>query len=319
MRLCLGILMGVLVGLVSNGAHADEFPSRPITLINSLGGGGSDAVFRKISQRAEKELGQPIVVIGKAGAGGTLGAVQMAQTAKADGYTVAAAFGGLLRRPLLYKVDWDPMRDFTWIIGLGGYTFGVAVKSDSPFKTLQEVVAWAKANPGKLSYGTPGVGSTTHILMADLAYRAGIEPLHVPFTGGAQVTTAMLGGQTMVTINALGSFKGQIESGQARLLAIFDEQRNPKLPNVPTVKELGYDVVNSAPYGLVGPRNMPPEVVQRLHDAFKIAVEDPSTKEFLNSLYDKVIYRSTEDYVRWARTTYESERLLLRQAGLEVQ
>ncbi|HRO57793.1 MAG TPA: tripartite tricarboxylate transporter substrate binding protein [Burkholderiaceae bacterium] len=307
----------MVIGIPHAGiAQAGDFPDKPISLVMSLGPGGSDALFRQFSLVASKELGQPVVVLSKPGAGGTLGAAQMAQTAKPDGYTVAAAFVGLFRQPQLQKVDWDPIRDFTPIIGLGGYTFGVAVLADSPFKTLEEMVAWAKANPRQLTYGSPGPGSSTHLLMEQLAATAGFEANHVPFRGGAQVTEALLGGHIMVNINAVGSQVAQVESGRVRLLAIFDEEPNPQLPGVPTVKESGYDVSGSAPYGLVGPRGMSPELVSKLHDAFKVALFDPASQRLMNSLYDKVIYQSTADYTEWWKSEYDVQRKALEQAAL---
>lgn len=135
----LNILMAIAVASAAN-----PFPNRPITLVMSLGSGGADMVYRKLAQVAESELGQPVVVLSKPGAGGTLGAVQMARSAEADGYTIAASFAGLLRQPRLHAVEWDPIRDFTWIIGLGGYTFGMAVRADSNFHSLGDMIEWAK-------------------------------------------------------------------------------------------------------------------------------------------------------------------------------
>lgn len=317
MKRVLRALWGLLALAIVGSAWGSEFPTRPVTLVMSLGSGGADLVYRKLAQVAEKELGQPVVVLSKPGVGGTLGAVQMAMTSKSDGYTVAASFAGLLRQPRLQKVEWDPIRDFTWIIGLGGYTFGLAVREDSPFKNLQEMVAWAKANPGRLTYGTPGAGSSPHLLMETLARQAGFEAVHVPFKGGADVTTAMLGGHVMVNMNSVPSVAQHVEAGKARFLAIFNQERHPKLPGVQTAREQGYDVVYSAPYGLVGPRNMPPAVVKRLHDAFKAALNDPSTQALLvDRLYDHIEYRSTEDYTNWVLNAYQQERAFLEQAGL---
>jgi len=317
MRRALQALCGLLALVIVGGAWGTEFPTRPIALVMSLGGGGADLAYRKLAQAAEKELGQSVVVLSKPGAGGTLGAAQMAMTAKPDGYTVAASFAGLLRQPRLQKVEWDPIRDFTWIIGLGGYTFAIGVREDSPFRNLQEMVAWAKANPGRLTYGTPGQGTSPHLLMETLARLAGFEAVHVPFKGGADVTTAMLGGHVMVNVNSVPSIVQHVEAGKARFLAIFNKERHPKLSVVQTAKEQGYDIVYSAPYGLVGPRNMPSEVVKRLHDAFKVALNDPSTQALLvNTLYDHIEYRSTEDYTEWALAAYQQERIALEQAGL---
>lgn len=307
--------LGILLAATAASA-AGPFPNRPITLVMSLGSGGADMVYRKLAQAAEKELGQPVVVLSKPGAGGTLGAVQMAQSAKPDGYTIAASFAGLLRQPRLQAVEWDPMRDFTWIVGLGGYTFGTAVRADSPFRNLGDMVTWAKANPGRLTYATPGTGTTPHMLMEMLARRAGFEAVHIPYQGGGAVTNAMMGGHVMVNVNSVASFVTHVQSGHARALSIFNATRHPGLPDFPTAREAGYEVVYSAPYGLVGPSGMPPAVVKRLHDAFKVALADPGVQQLMNTLYDHTLYQSTEQFTQWAKRAYEEELEIMQQAGL---
>lgn len=297
-------------------ANATTFPERPVTLVMSLGSGGADLVYRKLAQVAGKALGQPVILVSKPGAGGTLGAVQMAQSAKPDGYTIAASFAGLLRQPRLQAVEWDPIRDFTWIAGLGGYTFGVAVHADSPFQTLGDMIEWAKAHPGELTYGTPGMGTSPHLLMETLAQRAGFEAVHVPYQGGAAVTTAMLGGHVMVNVNSVASFVGNVQAGQARALAIFNAQRHPGLPDFPTAKEAGYELVYSVPYGLVGPAGMTPEVTQRLQDAFKTALDDTEVQQLMQTLYDHPWYQPHTDFTQWARQAYQDELQTIEQAGL---
>ncbi|MCC3261874.1 hypothetical protein LLE87_27245, partial [Paenibacillus polymyxa] len=132
----------------------------------------------------------------------------------------AASTISLLRQPHMQKVDWNPLDEFTWIIGLGGYTFAVAVREDSPFKTLKEMIAWAKANPGRLTYGTPGQGSSLHLLMEELARQAGFEAVHVPFKGGGETTTAMLGGHVMVTLNNVGTSGRRDRRGASKIARI---------------------------------------------------------------------------------------------------
>lgn len=218
---------------------AQAFPVRPITLIVPYSAGPTDAQYRKLAELASRSLGQPIVIENKPGGNGTIGPVQMARLAKPDGYTIAASTVSLLRQPHMQQVDWDPLNEFTWIIGLGGYTFAVAVREDSPFKTLKDMITWAKANPGKLTYGTPGQGSSLHLLMEALAEQAGFQGVHVPFKGGGETTTAMLGGHVMVTLNNVGSVIAQAEARKVRILNIFDAERLSRLPEVPTARELG--------------------------------------------------------------------------------
>lgn len=317
MRLLKKLLLGFAcaLGLVAT-ACAEDFPSRPITLIVPYNSGPTDSQYRKLADLASRQLGQPVVVDNKPGGNGTIGPVQMARMAKPDGYTLAASTISLLRQPHLQKENWNPLTDFTWIIGLGGYTFAVAVRDDSPFKTLSEMIAWAKAHPGQLTYGTPGQGSSLHLLMETLAQQADFEAIHVPYKGGGETTTAMLGGHVMVTLNNVGSVIALAETKRVRILNIFDAQRLSRLPQVPTAKELGYNIVYSSPYGLVGPKNMSPAVVKRLHDAFKTAMEDPGNKTLLDTLYQIPWYKSPDDYAKWVPEAYKQERAFVERAGL---
>lgn len=306
----------LVCGLLAAGAGAQDFPNKPVTLIVPYGSGATDTQYRKLAELASRSLGQPVIVENKPGGNGTIGPVQMARTAKPDGYTISASTVSLLRQPHLQSVNWNPLTDFTWIIGVGGYSFAVVVREDSPFKTLADMVTWAKANPGSLTYGTPGQGSSLHLLMADLAKRAGFTAIHAPYKGGGETTTAMLGGHVMVTLNNVGSVNAQVEAKTARILSIFDAERLSHFPNVPTTKELGYDIVYSSPYGIVGPRNMPPAVVKRLHDAFKVAMEDASNKVLLDTLSLIPWYRSSEQYAKWAVPAFQTEREFIERAGL---
>lgn len=302
--------------LLAITGHGQSFPERPVILVVGYSSGPTDAQYRKLAELAGKQLGQPIVIENKPGANGTLGPVGVARTAKPDGYTIAASTISLLRQPHMQKVDWDPLKDFTWIAGLGGYTFALAVREDSPFKTLSEMVTWAKSHPGQLTYGTPGQGSSLHLLMEELANKAGFQATHVPYKGGGETTIAMLGGHVMTTLNNVGSVITQAEANKVRILTIFDAQRLPRLSAVPTAKEQGYDIVYSSPYGIVGPKNMPPAVVKRLQDAFRTAMEDPSNRMLLDNLYQLPWYQSASEYDKWAHQAYKQERSFVERAGL---
>src|SRR5688572_31930801 len=155
------------------GAFAQQYPNRPITLICPWpAGGGTDLHLRKMGELASKHLGQPVVIENRPGGSGMNGPATMAKTAKPDGYTISQLAISAFRVPHMQKVDWDPINDFTYIIGLAGYTFGVVVKADSPFKTFNDLIAYAKANPGKLSYATPGTGTSLHLAMEEIAAKA---------------------------------------------------------------------------------------------------------------------------------------------------
>lgn len=298
----------------------DAYPTRPIKLLVGFGAGGpTDVTFRKLAELAGKELGQPIVVENKPGAGATLAPATMARMDKPDGYTLAAATAGLLRFPHIQKVDWSPTRDFTWIAGLGGYTFVLAVKSNSPFKTVQDLVAYAKSNPGKLSIGTAGSGTTMHLLSEAFAGMAGVDITHVGFKSSSEAASNLLGGHTMAALDAVGSVLPFVASGDLRLLMSFDAQAADWMPSVPTAKSLGYDLVYPAPYGVVGPKGMPPAVVARLNAAFKAAIDSPEYAKLLQSLRQTYWYKGPAEYEEWARDFFVSERSLVVRAKLGVQ
>ncbi|MGZ5042649.1 MAG: tripartite tricarboxylate transporter substrate binding protein [Usitatibacter sp.] len=298
-------------------ALAQTYPTRPITLIVPWPAGGSmDTHLRKLAELAGRNLGQPVIIENKPGFGGMLGPSQMAKSASPDGYTISQLTVGAFRTPVMQKVDWDPMKDFTYIIGVSGYAFGVVVKSDSPFKTFNDLVAYAKANPGKMSYGSTGTGTSPHLLMEEVASKAGVEFLHVPFKGNADSTQALMGGHVMAQSDATGWGKF-VDAGTFRLLVTFGEQRTRW--GAPTAKELGYDVVSYSPYGIVGPRGMDPKVVKILHDAFKKAIDDPENQKVLQQLDQVYWYRSSEDYVKWAAETNKSERALIERLGLQAK
>jgi tripartite-type tricarboxylate transporter receptor subunit TctC len=293
---------------------AQDFPNRTITLICPWPAGGStDAHLRKFSEIAAKYLGQPIVVENRPGAGGMLGPAGMAANAKPDGYTLSQLTISAFRQPYIQKVEWDPLKDFTYIVGISGYTFCVVVKSDSPIKSFSDFIDYARANPGKLSYGSTGNGTSPHLLMEDVAAKTGVKLLHVPFKGNADSTQALMGGHVMAQSDATG-WGRHVDAGTFRLLVTFGEQRARW--GAPTAKELGYNVVATSPYGIVGPKGMDPKVVKTLHDAFKKAIDDPEHAKILQQLDQVAWYRSSEDYARWAAETYVAERSVIDRAGL---
>ena len=266
----------------ATSAQAQSYPTRPITLIVPWPAGGStDTHLRKLGELASKQLGQPIIIENKPGFGGMLGPSAMAKSAAPDGYTLSQLTVGAFRTPHMQKVEWDPLRDFTYIIGVSGYTFGVVVKSDSPFKTFNDMMAYAKANPGQMSFASTGTGTSPHLLMEEVASKAGVKFLHVPFKGNADSTQALMGGHVMVQSDATGWGKF-VDAGTFRLLVTFGGERTRW--GAPTAKELGYDVVSYSPYGIVGPRGMDSKVVKIIHDAFKKAIDDPENTKTLQQL-----------------------------------
>jgi tripartite-type tricarboxylate transporter receptor subunit TctC len=183
----LTIAIAAVSMLISAAAGAQEYPTKPVTLIVPWPAGGStDIVMRAMAESASKVLGQPIVVDNKAGGSGTVGPAAMVAAAKADGYTIAQIPITVFRLPLMQEVSWDPAKDFTYIVHLTGYTFGVTTSAESQFKSWKDVTDYAKQNPGKVTYATPGAGTSLHIGMEQIASLAGIKLTQVPFKGGAE-------------------------------------------------------------------------------------------------------------------------------------
>jgi tripartite-type tricarboxylate transporter receptor subunit TctC len=293
----------------------DRFPSRPIKLICPWPAGGStDAVLRALGESAGKTLGQQIVIENKGGAGGMLGAGELV-SARPDGYTLSQLPHGVFRIPHMQKTSFDTLKDFTWIVCLTGYTFGLVVPSDSPVKSIKDLVDYAKANPGKFSYGSTGTGTSPHLAVEEFAQRAGIKLNHIPFKGNAENMQAILGGHVMAASDATG-WAPHVESGKLRLLATYGSKRTKRWPTVPTLDELGYKTVSDSPFGVCGPKGMDPAVVRTLHDAFRKTLEDPAVMATFDKYDQTVVYMDTETYTKWARETYAAERATMERLGL---
>ncbi len=291
------------------------FPAKPIKLVIAFPAGGpTDITMRSLADNASKILGQPVIVENKPGAGGTLPAQQL-QSAIADGYTVAQIPLGVFRIGYTTKVNWDPIKDISYVINVTGYAFGIVVPADGPLKSWADFLAFAKANPGKLTYGSTGTLTSPHLTTELIAQKAGIQLQHVPYKGSADLTLALISGQLMAGADSTG-FAPQVEAGKLRVLNTWGEKRLDKFPNAPTLKELGYDIVQNSPFGIGAPKGTPPDVVKRLHDAFKKAMEEPSYVAAL-ARYDMLPnYLSSADYTKFAQDTIGREKVLIDKLGL---
>jgi len=318
-RIIRALCSGLCVALACSQPYAQSFPERPITLISPWPAGGTgDIALRALAEAMTKHLNQRVVVENKPGATGTVGPALMARNARPDGYTISQMPLSLLRMPHLEKVNYDPLTDFTWIIGISSYTFGVVVRADSPWKTWPELIAYARANPGTVNYGSPGTGSAQHITMEELAARDGIKWQHVPFKGTADDLTALMGGHVTASADSTG-WAELVNSGKLRLLVTWGAERTKRWPSVPTLKELGYDLVADSPYGIGGPKGMDPGTVKILHDAMKKAIDEPVYVQAVERIDQNRWYRSTEDYERYARETYAKEKATMSRLQLRQQ
>jgi tripartite-type tricarboxylate transporter receptor subunit TctC len=310
----------LLAGLAAPAlAQAQAFPDRPVRLMVPLAPGGpTDAHGRVVAEIAGRLLGQPVVVENRTGASGTMAAQILAGEARADGHLVGLLPATVFRLPQMQRRPaFDPMRDFTFILHWTGYTYYCAVRADAPWQDWAQFIAHAKANPGKVSYGTPGVGSSLHITMERIAAQHGIEWVHVPFRGGSDNFQALLAGQ----ITAIADSSGMaplVEDGKFRLLNTWGATRTKRFPAVPTLQELGIDIVANAPYGMAGPRGMAPAVVKALHDAFAVALHDPAALAALDRYDMPLLYKDTAGYERFARAQYEEEGAAVRALGLRI-
>jgi tripartite-type tricarboxylate transporter receptor subunit TctC len=294
-----------------------KFPDHPVKLIVPWAAGGpADAGFRILGESVARKFGQPVVVENKGGASGVMGAMAL-QDAKPDGYTVSQMHMSVLRQPLLNKaLTYHPIRDLTYILQITGYVMGVVVRPEAPWKTLPELLAYAKANPGKLNYGTLGVGSTQQLAMEWVGLQqGGLSWTHAPYRGTADTLRALLGGEIDFASEASG-WAPMVASGKLRLLAVFTATRAKRFPDAPTVKELGIDVVVDSPGGLVGPKGMDPAVVKVLGDAFKAAAQEPKHLEFLDNMDQPLLLLDGPAYRDAMEKTYDEERELLKRLNL---
>jgi tripartite-type tricarboxylate transporter receptor subunit TctC len=307
---------GAAVTLAAPRAFAAAYPEKPITFICPWPAGGTaDMTMRALCSAAAKHLGQPVVVENKAGASGMLGLKVMAN-ARPDGYTIGQIPISIARFSQLGTVQLDPLKDLTFIARTSGQTFGIAVRADSPFKTLKDFVAAAKAAPGKITYGSAGVGGATHVGMEEFALAAGIQLNHIPYKGGAPALQDTLGGQ----IDALAdssSWAPHVKAGKMRLLATWGEKRTQEFPDVPTLKDLGYDVVVDAPNGVGAPKGLEPAVEQKLREAFKVAAASSEFAAACAKIDAPVMYLDGPDYAKYVGAVYRKETQLIERLKLK--
>ncbi len=297
-------------------AIAQEFPSKPITLVIPYPAGGStDLTGRALANAAKKYLGQPIICENKGGGGGTVGP-SLVISRPPDGYMIGISSGAVTIAYYMGKLNFNPLADESNIIRYTSYVFGMVVRSDSPWKTIQEFVKYAKENPGKVTYGTPGVGTNPHLAMEDLSMITGIKLVHMPFKGGAEANTALLGGH-IDAISDSTSWGPMVDAGKFRLLVTYAPQRMARYPNVPTLKEAGYDMVYSSPLFIIGPKGMPKPIVAKLHEAFKKSLDDPDYLSILKK-YDMTLnYLGPEDLDKALQQESDQIKRVVQKLGLD--
>jgi len=297
-------------------ALAQTYPDRPISFICPWPAGGTaDITMRALCSAASKVLGQTIVVENKTGASGMLGLKAMS-SARADGYTIGQIPISVTRFSQLGTVQLDPLKELTYIARTSGQTFGIAVRADAPWKTLKDFVAAAKASPGKVTYGSAGIGGATHVGMEEFALAAGIELNHIPYKGGAPALQDLLGGQVDALADS-SSWAPHVKAGKLRLLATWGEKRTQDFPDVPTLKEQGYDVVVDAPNGIGAPGGLEPAVLARLRDAFRQAAASAEFIAACDKIDAPLMYLDGPDYEKYVAGVYRKETVLIEKLKLK--
>jgi tripartite-type tricarboxylate transporter receptor subunit TctC len=300
----------------SQEAEIAKFPSRPITYITPLPPGGpTDVAIRLISKEAEKYLGQPIVIVNKPGGATSIGIAAIA-TAKPDGYTIGyTAHSGMFVVPFLEKIPYHPIRDLKPIMQFGGFNFGVIVKADSPFKSFHDLIAYARQNPKKVTYGTSGTNSMQYIIMEQIAKKEKVQITHIPFKGTPESQTALLGGHILC---GAGDFNySLLEAGQIRLLLLLKDERSAEYPKTPIIKDLGYDIPCPMTLNVFGPKGIPDGIAKKIEDAYTQAMKEPTfIKGMKEDLLLPVVHRNHKELDDYINYNYEVYVKVLKEMGL---
>lgn len=312
--ICAGALVGTCLG--STAWAQSEYPNRPITLIVPYGAGGvTDVMARSLAQAMSTHLNQSIVIENKPGAGASMGVMDM-KTAKPDGYRLTLTPAGIFRQPYIQKVKYDPLRDVSFIASFMEYDFILAVPSESPFKTVKDLVEYNKKDPGAINYGSAGRYSGNHVTMALLEQQAGTKFTHIPYKGDAEAANALLAQHSKSAVFG-NTVLPYLTSGKLRALAIASPERTQAFANVPTFKEQGYDIVVPSPLGLGGPHGLAPEVIQKLQQAVQAALQDSNFKQTATNYGIRPEYRDANSYAALAQQMFAREKTIIATIGLE--
>jgi len=294
----------------------DKFPTRSVTLIvNFPPGGVTDATFRRMGERFKVLTGQSLVIDNKPGRGIAAGALN---NARPDGHTlgVLGRTQMSLYEQLNGRLPYHPVNDFTWIANITSSYFGLYVPAHSPWQSVQDVIKAAKAKPGSLTYGTAfGHGGLSHVPMEAFTRLAGIEMLHVPFKGDSESIMMLTQGEIHMIV-AGGSAMPFVDAGRLRLLAWLAPQRNPRLPDTPTLRELGYPVEVAAPVGIGGPKGMKPEHVRFYEQTFQKLLNEPEVRAFLDENYQRVDFMDSQAFQAWATRQLPIEKEIVTRFNL---
>ena len=296
------LLFGFLFLLVPAFSIAQQYPTKPINILLGYGPGGTvDTIFRPLASAAEKYVGQPLVMLNNGAGGGTV-ALGLIVKEKPDGYDLEVCHSGLLTttphiRTLSYKLD-----DLVPIMSFGYSQSSLGVRADAPYKTFKELVEYVRKNPGKFTYFHGTTGGPTHLAMEVVAKKEGVQFTPVPFQSGSQALAALLGGH----VNGFtgGSHLPHVRAGTLRLLVVFSEKRLKDFPDVPTLRDLGYDFAAEDLFTIVAPKGVAPSIVKKLDESFQKAMDDPKFIQAMEKLEIVINYRNPEDTKKYFYEAY---------------
>lgn len=280
-------------------------------------GGGPDLSCRLIIREVEKILGQSFVIVNKPGGSFAIGISAIA-VAKPDGYTIGhAGHPGMFFAPFLDKVPYHPVKDLKEIMQFGFMNVAILVKADSPFRKFEDLIVYARQNPKKLTVGSAGVGTAGHVFVEQIAKKEGVALTHIPFKGGTEAQTALLGGHILVSTGDVNY--ALLEAAKIRLLALISETRSTEYPDTPILKELGYDFPTPWILNVVGPKGLPDDIAKKLEDAFTRAMQEPAFVKGMKDLHLMAVYRNSKDLSDYVAYNYEVYGKLLRELGFAKQ
>jgi tripartite-type tricarboxylate transporter receptor subunit TctC len=293
-----------------------RFPSKPITMVVIFGAGGpTDVPARKLASILEKEFNQAVVVENKLGGAGVVGLTAVAR-AKPDGYTIGTfSYSPTVVAPHVRSVPFDTTKDFSFVAQFAEYAQPFCVPKDSPWKSVKELLDYARQNPGIITYSTVGAGSGQHIFLEALARRENVKLTHVPFRGGAEGVSALLGGHVKAGLGA--ELATPAKAGECRPLAVLSEKRLASFPGVPTFAELGYKIDPPLWLGVAGPAGIPEAIIRKLDAAIAKAMTDPSFLDTLEKFVLTPVFRGTEDFRKLVLRDFRREGDLIKELGLD--
>lgn len=316
----LRLLLAVSLLAVAPLSGAQNWPDKPIRFVMSAPAGSSiDVLGRTIAEKLKDRLGQSVVVENKPAAGGTVATADVAH-ATPDGYTMLLAFPGPIAfQPLMQKLPYDVSKDLTPVIITSNQPSVLAVNATLPIHSVQELVAYAKANPGKLNYASVGNGSSSHLSMELLKSMAGIDIVHVPFNGSPPAVTATVQNETQMLFAVMQPLKPQIDAGKLRPIAVTTAKRFPLLPNLPTIAESGYPAFASDAWnGVFVPAGTPAPVVQRLDTEINAVLKLPDVVQKMHGFGFELIGGTPDDFARLIHGDIERWAPVIKRLGLKV-